>query len=250
MLTATCQLCGRTGNNFYQIAHLVAYAKENGFDYFIPSESPHCPDGKLQFEVKNYTTAPLHTKVYNEPDHGRGPFWHEEPKFDYDVSFVGYWQTFLYFDKYRKEILELFNLPYNKVEMVSIHCRRGDYVTYAANFPPLPLEYYKRCILHFISKGHKNFLVFSDDIRWCKEHFYEFEGLGCKIYFSEGRNEIGDMVEMTNCEHNIVANSSFSFVGAWLNQNPDKEVLCPPSNKLFKGCNLDMVPNYYQQIEF
>ena len=68
----------------------------------------------------------------------------------------------------------------------------------------------------------ENFIIFSDDIKWCKNNF-----IGDKFTFIEGEKDYIDLWLMSLCNHNIIANSSFSWWGAWLNQNPNKKVIAP-----------------------
>ena len=81
--------------------------------------------------------------------------------------------------------------------------------------------------MKYIASKQKNpvFLIFSDDIEWVKENFVcPFKNL----YISDmGFNNCEEMMIMSFCEHNIIANSTFSFWGAWLNQNEEKEVIFP-----------------------
>ena len=69
---------------------------------------------------------------------------------------------------------------------------------------------------------YKNIVVFSDDIPWCKENLI-FDN----IIFIEGNKDYEDLWLMSLCEHNIIANSSFSWWGAWLNENKNKKVVSP-----------------------
>tara|TARA_R110000744_G_C18907077_1_gene510043 strand:- start:113 stop:463 length:351 start_codon:yes stop_codon:yes gene_type:complete len=86
--------------------------------------------------------------------------------------------------------------------------------------PVLDLNYYTKALENL--KDVSNILVFSDDIPWCKEVF-KFKNMT----FIEGNNNIEDLVLMSMCSHNIIANSSFSWWGSWLNENPDKIVVAP-----------------------
>lgn len=117
---------------------------------------------------------------------------------------------------------------------VSIHVRRGDYISnpYASEqHNILTMDYYHRAIAHLTSKIPKENLkvyIFSDDISWVKENLilagYETE------YVSYKTVQIYDYEEiylMSLCDHNIIANSSFSWWGAWLNRNPEKIVIAP-----------------------
>ena len=150
-------------------------------------------------------------------------------------------------------MVALFNLPAQiKNGVVSIHVRRGDYVTFSTMFPPVERTYLKPAISGFTNMNIRNFLVFSDDIPWCKQHFTQYEG--CNFQYSEGRNEYEDLVLMSQCEHNIISNSTFSWWGAWLNQNPNKIVVSPSEFNWFgkksKIDTKDIIPKEWIQIRF
>lgn len=157
------------------------------------------------------------------------------------IVFDGYFQCPKYFENYRTEILKDFSFSNNANEnfnavknqiintnSISLHIRRGDYLNHqnAAIHGVLGLDYYLASISHF--KKHFQdyvFFVFSDDISWCKDVFKgsEFKFIETQFGFSD----IDEMHLMSLCHHNIIANSSFSWWGAWLNQNPNKTVIAP-----------------------
>jgi 5'(3')-deoxyribonucleotidase len=68
------------------------------------------------------------------------------------------------------------------------------------------------------------FLIFSDDIEWCKENF---PNISDKFIFIEGNKDYEDLYIMSKCKNNIISNSTFSWWGAWLNQNENKKVVAP-----------------------
>lgn len=109
-------------------------------------------------------------------------------------------------------------------QSVSIHLRRGDYVN--SNFYNLGESYYLRAI-NYIKKfvDHPTFFVFSDDIPYAKIFFANLDDV--VFVSSESRPAHYDMYFMHRCKHNIIANSTFSFWGAYLNENKDKIVVCP-----------------------
>lgn len=113
----------------------------------------------------------------------------------------------------------------SKENSVSIHIRRGDYSKYG--FPMLTLNYYKKAI-DIIRQNVTNpiFYLFSDDINYVK---HSFSFLKNAIIVSNNCRDKSylDMQLMSMCKHNIIANSGFSFWGAWLNSNPDKLVIAP-----------------------
>lgn len=243
-MTATTLLQGRTGNNWYQIAHLIAYASKWGMNYYIPDFSPHCPGGVLQFDIKGTSDVAPTGMIFKEIE----PAKYQEIPFINNVRFKGYWQSFKYIDDFRETIINATNLPYKIVQnRVSIHVRRGDFLN-LPSFKVMPLRYYRKAIYYFKERGYSKFYVFSDDINWCKNNFNEEIFPNCDFVFIEGNTEIQDFSLMSSCEHNICANSSFSFAASWLNRNNDKVVLCPPKKDMWY--NLDMVPDYFTQIDY
>lgn len=155
----------------------------------------------------------------------------------------GWWQSEKYFKDIRPLLLkevELKTKPAAKnvkwlkqiqsSNSVSLHIRRGDYVenklTNKFHGTVAPAYYQKA--LAFLTKktGQKDFrlFVFSNDISWCKQNL-KFD---YSTVFIDGQNSgAEDMRLMKHCKHNILANSSFSWWGAWLNQNPDKIIIAP-----------------------
>ncbi len=111
---------------------------------------------------------------------------------------------------------------------VSMHIRRGDYITAPATrlfHGVMGLDYYENAMAELLSTlgDQLHFFIFSDDIEWCKNHLkmpYPHS------YVSTGEDYY-DLYLMSICKHNITANSSFSWWGAWLNANPGKKVIAP-----------------------
>src|SRR5690606_26072631 len=113
---------------------------------------------------------------------------------------------------------------------VSLHVRRGDYVQLqsAHNFHGvLPLTYYKRAILLLKEKLERfTIFVFSDDLDWVRSNLQAETPVVYVDYRSDDKTAT-DLALMSLCKHNIIANSSFSWWGAWLNRNPGKQVIAP-----------------------
>jgi len=149
----------------------------------------------------------------------------------------GYWQSYKYLEPIKKELLteislkESVNKKYSELisNSVSIHIRRGDYVNDSKTkkaHVTFGLEYYEEAI-KIIKDKIKDpvFFVFSDDISWVKENLK----INYPIFFVSNPEikDYEELIIMSTCKHNIIANSSFSFWGAWLNQNQNKTVLAP-----------------------
>lgn len=112
------------------------------------------------------------------------------------------------------------------VQAVSIHIRRVDYVNNSF-FADIPLSYYYNSIEYINNKITKPvFFIFSDDLNWVKDNL----DLKNEFFLVDVNNEKTDYMElmlMAACKHNIIANSTFSWWGAWLNNNPEKFVIAP-----------------------
>ena len=121
------------------------------------------------------------------------------------------------------------DLLLNKIinsESISIHIRRGDYISIKKNndiYHICDMEYYTSAINYIKSKCSKPlFFVFSDDIEWAKENF-----IGDDFVYVHGNEPAQDMYLMSFCKHNIIANSTFSWWGAWLNKSNSKMIIAP-----------------------
>ena len=174
--------------------------------------------------------------------------------------FVGYWQCADYYDSIRKQLLQEFTLktePNNKnkkifdlinsTNSVSLHVRRGDYVKLQETHGLCNLDYYNQAI-DFIDKKVKNphFFIFSDDIKWVKKNL-KTEHPCTFIDFNHDKDSVWDIFLMKHCKHNIIANSSFSWWGAWLNENQNKIVIAP-KKWWADGTQIDIVPNKWKRI--
>lgn len=112
---------------------------------------------------------------------------------------------------------------------VSIHVRRGDYITNKTNIPKfVGLDYYIDSIRK-IKKLVDNpvFFVFSDDIPWCKDNLEPILNKAYFINHNQGRDAYKDLLLMSSCKHNIIANSTFSWWAGWMNQNRNKICIKP-----------------------
>lgn len=128
-----------------------------------------------------------------------------------------YLQDHKYFDEFKEQIRALYGQGITPIDKVAIHVRRGDYVNNSFYCDLTLTNYYQEAMREFIDQ---EFLVFSDDIEWCKKQEIFF---GCEV--SEGNDEITDLNLMAGCKGIIMANSSFSWWPAYL--STDAKVICP-----------------------
>lgn len=193
---------------------------------------------------------------------------YKEPCFHYDSSFInhcsptyidGYWQSEKYFASIAGLIRTEFQ-PKNPLQdekkaiserilscnAVSIHIRRGDYISdlhIREVHGSLSLEYYQKAVSEMARRvGNPVFVVFSDDIAWVHRHF-NLEYPTIVVDHNNLDSAHVDLHLMSLCKCNILANSTFSWWGAWLNSNLDKIVIAP--KKWFKNSNnntKDLIP--------
>ena len=156
-------------------------------------------------------------------------YWY--PKYK-DVVLNWSWNS----DYYQRAEKRLKQICPNDKELVSIHVRRGDYLLPQHNhFCILGLDYYNEAISNFMEDIEKyHFVVFSNDIVWCRENLIEgdmvtFVEPGAEDFGWSAPSESGieDLILMSMCHHNIIGNSSYSWWAAFKNTNKDKKVVCP-----------------------
>ncbi len=188
---------------------------------FFPAYSTHM--------IFNESTAKFHKQFYKLP---------------LNTYLNGYWQNEKYFVSIRDKLISEFELKAPKsssyltllktitsCESVSLHIRRGDYVSLqSANLyhGVLSKEYYQNAVLYF-TEQKRNFcyFVFSDDLDWCKKNL-DFIHTCTYVNGSQfGLSVHEELLLMSMCKHNIIANSSFSWWAAWLNNYSQKTVLAP-----------------------
>lgn len=161
-------------------------------------------------------------------------------KYNGNLYVIGHWQNENYFKpissllKNELELKKTFSDTYQRnireENSVAVHVRRGDYVTdpdYSKKYTNLFLSgYYKRAI-EFLTQKLTNlvFYIFSDDMEWCKQNIV-FPGYSL-VYIDNTEDTIHDFYLMTNCKHQVIANSTFSWWAAWLNEYENKIVICP-----------------------
>lgn len=173
---------------------------------------------------------------------------------DYSKHVIeGYRQSSLYFDEYYDEIVSQFqpgykineeclnwqNIIQNDKYSASIHIRRGDYIRAGWT---VNIDYYYESMSIIKEKiPNVTFYVFSDDISWAKENLPDSYDIHYVSHESKDFNPFDDIWLMSKCCHNIIANSTYSWWGAYLNCNKEKIVIVP--QKIRSSNNVDIVPD-------
>lgn len=247
----------------YTLAQKKNAALVCDMDYFQePKAWPYSLD---LFGITVEEASPEDKKPRTEPKIGRKAkllstvlpqyknLWYREPHFHVDPNFFhlqppvyvdGYWQSEQYFLDQEADIREIFrfkdpihaSLEATQAKIqdpgrvaVSLHVRRGDYVAVAKN-----VKYHGTCTPEYYAQAEKwlmeqlpefTLFVFSDDIAWAQENLTLQSA--AEFVDSSAAPDYEDMRLMSYCDHHIIANSSFSWWGAWLNGKAGKKVVAP-----------------------
>lgn len=139
------------------------------------------------------------------------------------------WEMLQGLSQYRKATKSLRRLKRKRPgrEFVALHVRRGDYTKKFNRdlLEPLPMRYYQDAMGHMPKNA--TFLVFSDDLGWCRDAFAEAINTGADVLFMKVDDPIEALITMALTTHNVIANSTFSWWSAFLNQNSGKMVCAP-----------------------
>lgn len=204
----------------------------------------------------------------------RLPYYYKEIPDTYDENFLnlppdtvyeGYWQCYKYFQNISKILMDDLDkriplssaseLSLKKIisshNSVAIHIRRGDYLTNPAAIKfhgALSMDYYSESIsrvLNYLDKTH--FFVFSDDPEWCKKNIKFKSNEVTFISHNTGANSWQDLILMSYCNHHIIANSSFSWWGAWMadQRHGVKRTIFAPK-RWFYGADTNSVDRFPQ----
>jgi len=234
----TCDLRGGLGNQLFQIATTLSYAWEYDAKPIFPgllSNEMRIADHKDRIFFR--LDAIESPKPF--PNHFYEANWHssEQIPFRPDQKLFGYFQSWKRFDLYRDQLLNLFapsksilqtlSSKYENLiglpNTVAIHVRTFNAsLHHSKKHPFVGLEYFQNAMNFF--PRETVFVIFSDRIQWCKQHFFQKNCI-----FIEGNNPVEDLFLMSMMKHQIICNSTFSWWGAYLNQNPEKTVIAPTS---------------------
>jgi len=268
------KLTGGLGNQMFQFATSYCVAKKNNVDLFLDLSWFNRRTNHFSFELnkvfnifskvsflnndfsfKKFKFKEFLNKIdmsyytFNEPHFNYTP---EINKLPNHCFLKGYWQSETYFKEYENEIKKIFT--FDKIvddknlkmidqisnnNSVSIHIRRGDFLLKKNQNHQTDLTNYYSKAIREISKNNYNlkFFLFTDDPKWVSENF-DIKDEKTLVNINYGKNSFIDMHLMSLCKINIIANSSFSWWGAWLN-NDNKNVFAPKNWFNDKTINTD-----------
>jgi hypothetical protein len=222
---------GRLGNQMFQFASLKGIARNNGYEYCIPPtrNQNEWTDHQLfnPFKLKKTTQLNVQYIDSKRPVVSESDFSFDKNLFEKCPDWIdlrGFFQSEKYFKHIRDELLEDFEFrdeilePAKKTisywkNPIALHIRRTDYLT-NPDHTTLSLDYYEKALTHFDSGAE--ILIFSDEPQWCmNQKLFDND----RFMISETMNPYMDLCLMSLCSGHIIANSSFSWWGAWLSAN-------------------------------
>ena len=262
------------GNQLFQYAVARSYSLKYNVPLILSEPSNNRLDS---FNIQCNYVKTKNLEIVDKSTCRESEFCYNDQYFNYRNRkyFIGLFQTEKYFYNYRNVLLNELTLKDEKVieyckkyvkeikdknsdkPLIALHNRRGDNVPSKKNYddredgsfridkhryhPLLSKNYIKNAMSYFTNSI---FLVFSnndEDITWCEDNIK-----GKNVYYSKGHNDLIDFTLMRMCDHNIIANSTFSWWAAWLNENPEKIVIVPKLwfGEAYSHFNLtDLIPN-------
>ena len=244
------QICGGLGNQMFQIFAALAYS----IKYKVPLILPMRGGGGERHTYWNNFLQALRPVVVDKPIPFRklneaGFEFVDIPFINYDFSLVGYFQSYKYFEQYYNNICRLLRFDESTIELrgkiqdridtentISLHIRCGDYKNLQDHHPLMPTSYYAKAIETVIDEtGRDNWdLIYfyePEDHHYVRDMITSLSSKFNNISFisvEHGLKDYEQLLLMSLCKNNIIANSSFSWWGAYLNSDRDK-IVCRPN---------------------
>lgn len=246
------------------------YELETVFALTVKEASPELIHQRIGWRDQKYLQKLLKRPQFSKY---RGSNLIIEPHFHYwpgffgassDAYLYGYWQS----EKYFKSIEDIirsdfqFHPPLDsrnisvqnsmyETQSISLHIRRGDYLTDLKTTKVMAvcsLDYYQRAVDHIRANvWDPVFYIFSDDIEWARKNF-DFCTNSIYIDHNQDLDSYKDMQLMSSCKHHIIANSSFSWWGAWLNASLEKIVIAPKQWFANRNNDQDLIPESWIRL--
>lgn len=271
---------GRLGNQMFQYAALRGIAANRGFDWMIPRPDNYGDSNYGLFDCfKMESVQESNFGILNSPSRTTGNFHFIQEFFDKcpdNVNLHDYFTSEKYFlnveDIIRKDytfkddILEPCKEIIDEIDNpIFLHVRRGDYLVKPEAHPACPIEYYEKALTHF--DENSTVLVFSDDIEWCGEQeLFQGDRFMLSEYTEkyaqtcdtlQGRQQAlipyFDLCMMSLCNGGIIANSTMSWWGAWLIENPTQPIVAPNPwfGSMYNYYNMeDLLPESWVEVSY
>ena len=252
----TCDLRGGLGNQLFQIFTTSAYAIEHSCTFNFLNSDVSSGEGKYKrFTYWNSFLSPLKFFLIEKLpediiriDENGFQYTHlPSPPVGSDVILGGYFQSYKYFEKVKETLFRLIRLEehqndskyaaYKNNDYISMHFRIGDYKKASHFHPIMNVEYYQKALSHVVKTSNKNgdyrvlYFCEDDDLNDVTVTITSLKTMFPDCSFERAPANFADweqLILMSCCQHNIIANSSFSWFGAYFNQNKEK-IVCYPA---------------------
>lgn len=218
----TVELIGGLGNQLFQVAACIAYAKRHNLPFHIPTDTKNSHSSKPYFSCENPNYDPLlPTIIYQEPffHYQQIPAGLHEP--GKNLILKGYFQSYKYFEDIDKlEFAHILNSTFQKrteipllpsIKKAAIHVRRGDYLLYPDKHPIIDIDYLSSAIEFMKRSGIKDFVFYSDDEPWCCQVAKQL-GIDCTIEMI--KDPMQAFAALSNYDFYILSNSTFGYWAA------------------------------------
>jgi hypothetical protein len=254
----TAILWGRLGNQMFQVATAWTLAADNAdvaaFDFERARDGP-----RLKAEVFGAVPAGRAADFRIKRTWGQPSFAYHPIPYAPDLALQGFFQTERYFAHRRAEVLDLFRpradfaamadevirtLSNDPAEIVTVHVRRGDYLQVTDRHPILPVNYFDDALA--IVGSDRPVLVVTDDVEWCRHAFAD------RRWTVPAIGDVCSLAIMAMAGACVIANSSFSWWGAWLNERPDLCVVAPSPwfGPLGPAGTEDLIPDRWKTVSW
>lgn len=275
----TIEIMGGLGNQLFQVFNLISYALTHKIAFYFEHKNTVRQDRPFYWDnvlssLKPYVKTVYETNLHINREQG---FHYNEPipynQVGKPFKFLGYFQSYKYFQENEEDIFKLIKLNDQRESLklkhaticdfestISLHFRIGDYKHQPQNHPVMDTSYYKSALYHIIERTERNnwnilYFYEKQDTDMVKEKIGLLKEEFNHLTFTPINTEIVDYEQvllMSLCQHNIIANSSFSWWGAYFNQHSNKIVTYPstwfgPSLGKYKNMN-DMFPIGWNKI--
>ena len=265
----TIEIMGGLGNQLFQVFTLISYGlSNNALIYFENIESNNLDRPRYWNNLLSELKILLKQPINNIPILKENSFHYTEIQFINNVNYklFGYYQSYKYFIHHQDTIYKMLRINEKKEEIkidcsekVSLHFRLGDYKKLTDYHPILSINYYIKALEDLIKNTNRNdwnilYFYETTDEEIIKEKIHKLKNIFSTLTFEPIEHVYKDyeqMLIMSKCNHNIIANSSFSWWGAYLNENKNKKVYYPSNwfgPKLSNKNTKDMYPKEWIKI--
>jgi hypothetical protein len=250
-MSTTIEIMGGLGNQLFQIFTLISYSIKTKKPFYFENKPITCGERKKYYwdtpllnKLKGFIKPPLQNQqqlIYREPFFHYAPIPHTKDN-TANIKLHGYFQSYKYFEEDKELIFKMINLKESQSQIkekvktissyenvVSLHFRVGDYAHQPQNHPLMPIEYYEKALEQLIddTNGKQDWIILyfceENDLVYVNEKIHSLKKnmKFKKLTFMKVPGQLDDWEQillMSLCQHHIIANSTFSWWGAYFSR--------------------------------